>query len=59
MPRCTYLAAMASTIRIAIVEDDDELRALIRRRIERSGDMQVVRVFESGDDYLVLSLIHI
>ncbi|QQR88206.1 MAG: response regulator transcription factor [Flavobacteriales bacterium] len=43
---------MAATIRTAIVEDDDELRELIRRRIERSGDMQVVRVFESGDDYL-------
>lgn len=42
----------ASPIRIAIVEDDDELRALIRRRIERAGDMQVVRVFESGDSYL-------
>lgn len=42
----------ASPIRIAIVEDDDELRALLRRRIERAGDMQVVRVFESGDSYL-------
>lgn len=39
-------------IRIAIVEDDDELRALIRRRIERSGDMQVLWTFESGDDFL-------
>ena len=43
---------MAATIRIAIVEDDDELRELIRRRIERSGDMQAVRVFRSGEDYL-------
>ena len=43
---------MAATIRVAIVEDDDELRELIRRRVERSGDMQVVRVFESGDDLL-------
>lgn len=43
---------MAPTIRTAIVEDDDELRGLIRRRIERSGDMQVVRVFNSGDDFL-------
>ena len=42
----------ATPIRTAIVEDDDELRALIRRRIERAGDMQVVRVFESGDAYL-------
>lgn len=39
-------------IRIAIVEDDDELRVLIRRRIERSGDMQVLWTFESGDDFL-------
>ena len=43
---------MPTIIRTAIVEDDDELRTLIRRRIERSSDMQVVRVFESGDDYL-------
>lgn len=43
---------MAAPIRTAIVEDDDELRDLIRRRIERSGDMQVVRVFGSGDDFL-------
>ncbi|MBV6404610.1 MAG: response regulator transcription factor [Flavobacteriales bacterium] len=43
---------MPTTIRTAIVEDDDELRTLIRRRIERSSDMQVVRVFESGDDFL-------
>lgn len=39
-------------IRTAIVEDDDELRDLLRRRIERSGDMQVVRMFGSGDEYL-------
>lgn len=43
---------MAAPIRIAIVEDDDELRELIRRRLERSGDMQVVRTFSSGDDFL-------
>jgi DNA-binding NarL/FixJ family response regulator len=43
---------MAAPIRIAIVEDDDELRDMIRRRIERSGDMTVMRVFESGDDFL-------
>ena len=39
-------------IRVAIVEDDDELRELIRRRIERSGDMNVVRTFDSGDGFL-------
>ncbi|MBL7953236.1 MAG: response regulator transcription factor [Flavobacteriales bacterium] len=43
---------MVTTIRTAIVEDDNELRELIRRRIERSGDMQVVRVFRSGDEFL-------
>lgn len=43
---------MAAFIRTAIIEDDDDLRDLIRRRIERSGDMQVVRVFGSGDDFL-------
>lgn len=43
---------MSTPIRTAIVEDDDELRDLIRRRIERSGDMQVVRVLSSGDEYL-------
>jgi DNA-binding NarL/FixJ family response regulator len=37
---------------VAIVEDDDELRELIRRRIERSGDMNVVRTFDSGDGFL-------
>ncbi len=41
-----------SPIRVAIVEDDDQLRDLIRKRIERSGDMQVVRTFRSGDDFL-------
>ena len=39
-------------IRVAIVEDDEELRELIRRRIERSGDMVVVRTFDSGDDFV-------
>ncbi len=43
---------MSTTIRTAIVDDDDELRELIRRRIERSGDMQVVRLFGSGDEFL-------
>lgn len=43
---------MATTIRTAIVDDDDELRELIRRRIERSTEMQVTRVFRSGDEYL-------
>ncbi|MBK8612450.1 MAG: response regulator transcription factor [Flavobacteriales bacterium] len=43
---------MSASIRTAIVEDDDELRELIRRRLERSGDMQVVRTFSSGDDFL-------
>lgn len=43
---------MGATIRTAIVDDDHELRDLIRRRVERSTDLQVVRVFRSGDEYL-------
>ncbi len=43
---------MSASIRTAIVEDDDVVRELIRRRLERSGDMQVVRTFSSGDDFL-------
>lgn len=39
-------------IRVAIVEDDNELRELIRKRIERSGDMRVVRTWRSGDEFL-------
>lgn len=43
---------MAATIRVAIVDDDGELREFIRRRIARSDDMFVVKVFASGDDLL-------
>ncbi len=43
---------MAATIRVAIVDDDGELREFIRRRIARSDDMCVVKVFASGDDLL-------
>jgi len=39
-------------IRIAIVEDDDELRELLRRRVERADGFQLVRTFTSGDDFL-------
>lgn len=39
-------------IRVSIVEDDNELRDLIRKRIERSGDMRVARTWRSGDDFL-------
>ncbi len=39
-------------IRVVVVEDDNELRELIRKRVERSGDMQVVRTYRSGDDFL-------
>ncbi len=37
---------------MAIVEDDEELKELIRRRIERSGDMIVVRTYDSGDAFI-------
>ncbi|MGV9013613.1 MAG: response regulator [Flavobacteriales bacterium] len=39
-------------VRIAIVEDDSELRELLRRRIERNEGMKMVRTFVSGDDFL-------
>lgn len=39
-------------VRIAIVEDDSELRELLRRRIERTEGMKLVRTFVSGDDFL-------
>ena len=39
-------------VRIAIVEDDSELRELLRRRIERTEGMKMVRTFVSGDDFL-------
>ncbi|MBK9761618.1 MAG: response regulator transcription factor [Flavobacteriales bacterium] len=41
-----------SPLRIAIVEDDKELRELMRRRVERAEQMKVVRVFSSGDEFL-------
>lgn len=48
-----YLTAMGnSPLRIAIVEDDKELRELMRRRVERAEQMKVVRVFSSGDEFL-------
>ncbi len=44
---------MASApVRIVIVEDDDELRELLRRRIERAEGLQLVRTFASGDAFL-------
>ena len=41
-----------ASVRIAIVEDDDELRELLRRRIERTDGLHLVRTFPSGDDFL-------
>lgn len=44
---------MASApVRIVIVEDDDELRELLRRRIERAEGLQLVRTYASGDAFL-------
>ncbi|MBL7955393.1 MAG: response regulator transcription factor [Flavobacteriales bacterium] len=44
---------MASApVRIVIVEDDDELRELLRRRIERADGLQLVRTYASGDAFL-------
>ena len=42
----------SSPVRVAIVEDDDELRELLRRRIERADTMHMVRTFPSGDAFL-------
>ena len=39
-------------IRIAIVEDDDELRELLRRRMARSEGMEVVRTCADGEEFL-------
>ena len=39
-------------VRIAIVEDDSELRELLRRRMERTEGLKMVRTFVSGDDFL-------
>ncbi len=41
-------------IRIVIVEDDKEIRELLRRRIEREEDFLFVRGFPSGEDMLRL-----
>ncbi|HQV51943.1 MAG: response regulator transcription factor [Flavobacteriales bacterium] len=48
-----YIGAMGKgPVRIAIVEDDSELRELLRRRVERTEGMKMVRTFVSGDDFL-------
>jgi len=39
-------------VRIVIVEDDDELRELLRRRIERADGLQLVCTYASGDAFL-------
>ncbi len=43
---------MGSVLRVAIVEDDKELRELLRRRVERAEHMRVTASFTSGDDFL-------
>lgn len=39
-------------IRIAIVEDDREIRELLRSGLERAEGIQVVRVFGTGEDFV-------
>ena len=43
---------MGSPVRVAIVEDDKELRDLLPRRVERAENMRVTASFASGDDFL-------
>ncbi|MBK7084137.1 MAG: response regulator transcription factor [Flavobacteriales bacterium] len=43
---------MGSPVRVAIVEDDKELRNLLLRRVERAENMRVTANFSSGDDFL-------
>ena len=43
---------MGSPVRVAIVEDDKELRNLLLRRVERAEKMRVTASFASGDDFL-------
>ncbi|MBK6755714.1 MAG: response regulator transcription factor [Flavobacteriales bacterium] len=43
---------MGSPVRVAIVEDDKELRNLLLRRVERAENMRVTASFASGDDFL-------
>ncbi len=43
---------VGSPVRVAIVEDDDELRELLRRRIERADGLYLIRTFPTGDDFL-------
>jgi len=43
---------MGSPVRVAIVEDDKELRDLLLRRVERAENMRVTASFASGDDFL-------
>lgn len=43
---------MGRPINVVIVEDDKELRELMRSRVERAPDMRVARMFPNGDDLL-------
>ena len=42
-------------IRIALVEDDQEMRELLRSDLERIENLRVVRVFSDGEDFLRMS----
>lgn len=41
-----------AVIRVAIVEDDHEIRELLRKWLERSEGMRVVKVFSNAEDFL-------
>ena len=43
---------MSKEVRVAIVEDDEELRGLLRSAVERAEGMRVMGVFEDGEDFL-------
>lgn len=40
------------TIRVAIVDDDKEMARLMRGILEGAGDLQVVKHYSNGDDFL-------
>lgn len=42
----------SSPLRVVVVEDDDELRELLRKRVERADRMKVTATFPSGDVFL-------
>ena len=45
---------MAKDLRVVIVEDDDELRGLLKGAVERAEGMRVLRMFSLGDDFMAV-----